>query len=474
MRTRIFAIVLCLLPSLAAAQAAPSQGLAGLLPELILREVVLPGGTSGAVFTHAAHFSPLQVNDPTNPAVEIVQSFNKQMVVQLSTFPLGSSSGGFTYTFDPVVGTFSRASRSFGPTFAERALTAGRGRFSAGMNYVRLSYDSFENRDLGDGSIRFYLRHQECCSGGGTPGPPTFGVIPSPNGTRLDPFFEGDLIETSLSLKARTDTAVFFANYGLTSRLDVGIAIPVVRVELDATMEANILRLATGTAPIHAFEQGNLAASHRTFHSSGSATGIGDVVLRSKYRLAGSGGPNGALAGAVDLRLPTGDKENLLGAGTQAKVFLIASRGTERWGQHANVGYTFAGSDLDAVAPLRFGGQSIAVPDEFNYTAGVEFVAESRVTLVADVVGRVLRNAGRLSPSLKTFQFVTSGTTQPRTAEFEEFDPRGGNLHLVLGTAGVKFNPAGNLLISANVLLPMTKAGLRSKVGTVIGVDWAF
>src|SRR5688572_4868576 len=117
-------MVLCLVPALAAAQTGTSSGLAGLLPGLILRDVTLPSAT------HGAHFSPLAINDPTNPAVEIVEAFNKQLVVQLSTVPLGSSSGGFTYTFDPTVGTFSRASRSFGPAFAERALTAGRGRFN--------------------------------------------------------------------------------------------------------------------------------------------------------------------------------------------------------------------------------------------------------------------------------------------------------------------------------------------------------
>ena len=47
--------------------------------------------------------------------------FNRAIVRQLSGFPLGSSAGGFTFTFDPVRQTFMRSSDSFGPTFAERA-----------------------------------------------------------------------------------------------------------------------------------------------------------------------------------------------------------------------------------------------------------------------------------------------------------------------------------------------------------------
>jgi hypothetical protein len=38
----------------------------------------------------------------------------------------------------------------------------------------------------------------------------------------------------------------------------------------------------------------------------------------------------------------------------------------------------------------------------------------------------------------------------------------------------VKFNLAGNLLVIGSVLFPLTNAGLRSRLTTVIGVDYAF
>ena len=56
----------------------------------------------------------------------------------------------------------------------------------------------------------------------------------------------------------------------------------------------------------------------------------------------------------------------------------------------------------------------------------------------------------------------------------KKFAPRSGNLTLLLGTGGVKFNLTGNLLVSGSVLFPLTNAGLRSRVTTVIGVDYAF
>ena len=104
--------------------------------------------------------------------------------------------------------------------------------------------------------------------------------------------------------------------------------------------------------------------------------------------------------------------------------------------------------------------------------AGLEFVANPRLTLIGDIVGRTLRGAGRMELTTKSFPF--QGATSVQSAQFDEFDPREGNLNVVLGTAGFKFNPIGNWLVSANVLFPLTDAGLRSRFTTVIGVDYAF
>jgi hypothetical protein len=60
---------------------------------------------------------------------------NQAIMSQLTSLPLGSSSGGFTYAFNPEVGTFDRTSESFGPSLAERALTNGRGKLNFGVNF---------------------------------------------------------------------------------------------------------------------------------------------------------------------------------------------------------------------------------------------------------------------------------------------------------------------------------------------------
>jgi hypothetical protein len=245
----------------------------------------------------------------------------------------------------------------------------------------------------------------------------------------------------------------------------------VVHIDLSADVDATIVRLATAGDPLtHTFETGNPGATTKTLHESGSATGFGDVVLRTKYRVADFA--NGGLAGAADIRLPTGDRNDLLGSGGQAKLFLVQSAGTNRLMEHINAGYTTAWGAVPTAGLLSQLGAEESVPDEFTYAAGIEFVAESRLTIVADVIGRTLLRAGRLDLAGKPF--VYQGRTGQETFSFEEFEPRSGNLNLTLGTVGIRFNPVRDFLVSAGVLFPINKAGLRSRLTTIVGVDYGF
>ena len=65
--------------------------------------------------------------------------------------------------------------------------------------------------------------------------------------------------------------------------------------------------------------------------------------MRTKYNFLRTA-TNTWLSLGVDLRLPSGDAENLLGLGTtQGKFFLIASSDNERFSPHVNIGFTALG-----------------------------------------------------------------------------------------------------------------------------------
>jgi hypothetical protein len=431
--------------------------LSELLLKVLLSEIVLAPPT-GPFFSHEAHFRPILSTGEVASGFQINQlevplTINSIVAAQLATIPLGSSSGGFSYTFNPALGTFSRESSTFGSAFAERALTAGRGRFNAGFNFQRATYDTLEGSNLRNGDVRVYLVHQDCCAPENTQGAPPA------------PFFEGDVIENRLSLNLTSSTFSAFLNYGVTDRLDLGVVVPAVTVRMKAAAHASVLRLATTEgSTIHAFPGGSTQA---TIQESSSAQGIGDILLRSKYRFFDAAG--GGLAAGVDLRLPTGDSEQLLGTGgAQLKLAFIGSMASGPFSPHVNLGYTFSrGTEATLLSVSR------DVPDEFSYAVGFDAALTGRTTASVDVTGRTLLDLGRLVPVARQFPYVTQAGAFG-TAAFEEFARRSGDLHLLVGAAGVRFNPRGNFLVSAQVLLPMTESGLRDRITPVIGVDYSF
>ena len=96
------------------------------------------------------------------------RELNKAIGLGLTTFPLPSSSGGFAYTTDPATGEIRLATATFGPVYAERALTIGKKRFDFGLAFQPTSFDSFETAELGNGSMRVHSRAQQllprqCC-----------------------------------------------------------------------------------------------------------------------------------------------------------------------------------------------------------------------------------------------------------------------------------------------------------------------
>ena len=222
-------------------------------------------------------------------------TFATFLLQELSTLPVSSSSGGFTYRLDPTIGTVIRSSDSFGPFYTERSLTAGRNRASFGIGYQSTLYNSIDGRDLNDGTLvstAAILRGQ------------------------AEPFD----IET-VSLDVRTDTMTVTGNYGVTDRIDVGVAIPFVRVSLHGerfdTYRGQSFLQATGSA---------------------AASGFGDFVTRAKYNVYREGASGLALG--AEVRFPTGDEENLLGSGELSFTpRLIGSAEGRTVGFHGEVSY---------------------------------------------------------------------------------------------------------------------------------------
>ena len=395
----------------------------------------------GNLYFEAALLEAEAIIDVLGPVIdvdELLESLRNQLEVpfvmnsligaQVSSFPLGSSAGGFSWTFDPALGSFNRVSPSFGPVFSERALTIGRNRLNVGINYQRGTFDNLEGKDLRGGDIKFYT-----------------GVNLGSLG--------GIFFEDALDLKLTTDTIGLFATYGVTDRLDLGIAIPIMNVEMRAALTTRIGNTVTGVNPDELF----------TETVNESANGIGDIVIRGKYSIWKARG--GGVAAGVDWRLPTGDEEELLGiAGAQGKFYVAASSAHGKFSPHFNLGLTVSGDTEAARDPETF---VFDPPDEVAYAAGVDFAVTPQFTVVGDIIGRTLRDTDRFNLRLTNVPTEFGGP-------YREWTSESGSLNLLLGSVGVKFNPASRALISFNLLFPLNDRGLRDDLTLVGGFEWSF
>ena len=333
-------------------------------------------------------------------------TIGRALLVTLASAPIATSSSGFVYRLDPELGTMTRASDTFGSFFVERALTSGEGRFSVGASASATSFDRLDGMDLGSGTL-----------------------VTTANQFRDE---AAPFDSETLTLKIRTQTLTFFGGYGVTDRLEIGGALPLVQLHLEGT-RVNTYR---GQQFVQASGQAD-------------ASGMADAALRAKYAIAT--GRSGAFAAAAELRLPTGDAASLLGAGRAAlRLMAIASAERDRVGVHGNV----------AIAQ---GGAS----GEFDTNGGVTFAVTPRVTAAGEILLRRLSDLHTIVAQTSPHPFIAGVDT----------------LRLVPGTAtpilssavtGVKWNVRGRLVISGQVQWRLSNGGLTSAYAPSVSADYLF
>ncbi len=441
MPNRLLMLTFCaaLVPSAAAAQspynlATPVRNLATLFTDLygpngliVDSEATLPGEQP-----HSAHFnSDFQAD---------FSQFSTALVAQLVSVPLPSPASGFTYRFDSSLGVFQRTTQSFGPILTERAETIGAGRFAFGFAVQRFTFDTVEGLDLR--TVPAVFTHDNAALLGG----------------------REDVVTTVNSIKATVNQSTAFMTYGVTDRFDVSVAVPVVSNSLEVVSDATIRRIGTTNPLTHFFRQSNGDVGvRRLFTAVGGATGVGDITVRLKATTM-KGASSGVAVG-LDVRVPTGDPMNLLGTGTTGvQPFVVWSDTFQKVSPHLNASYTWNGSSVLAGNPAT--GQSADFPDQIGYAGGIDIGMNQHVTLVADLLGRWVIDAERLTQN--TFHALDGKTTFPNIV----FGPD--SFNMMSGSIGMKINVVDRLLAQFNVLFALDQHGLRDKVTPLVGLQYTF
>jgi hypothetical protein len=166
-----------------------------------------------------------------------------------------------------------------------------------------------------------------------------------------------------------------------------------------------------------------------TYSAWGDDGGIGDLLIRGKYRFLDSRYAD--VAGRLDVSFPTGDEDNFRGTGEYMwGINLIASKHFGWFSPHANFG-----------VQLRTGGKE---NHQFRWAIGADARLHKRVTASVDFLGS------------EDLHHDGIGDTQMAVAP------------------GIKINPWRNFLITTGVMIQVNHQGLRTDVIPTLGVEYTF
>jgi hypothetical protein len=396
---------------------AHAGALADLLPNLFGQGgITLAPPQTG--FSHAPHFV---VNSEEELTV-----LNDSLRSQLTNLPLPSPASSFTFRFDPTVGTFTRTTDSFGPIYAQRAETTGRGKITLGFSYSRFTFDQVDGKDLDNGELQVTFLHE-----------PTGSLVGRP--TPFD--FERDTITARIFADISSDVFLVSGTYGVLDNLDVSIAVPIIRNEIRLRGIATINRTGTaGDTQVHRFDA--TGTDTLAVNASDESTGIGDIVLRGKYNFLNANPVS--LAAGLDIRLPTGSREDLRGIGTlRVSPTLIAStRPFFGVAPHLNVGVSL--------------GDTTRLENEFFYAVGADWRIIPRLTLAFDILGRHVIDNERIE---------AGGPPGSRKIA---------DSNIVDAAIGFKVNVYKNVLAVFNALVALNDTGLRDRVTPLFGIEIPF
>ena len=452
----------------------------------IVPQVYGPGGLVG-VDNHG----PLGSTDTGNPAFKHNVHFEAASLAsfaplttaigtQLSNLPITSPASGFTFSFNPTLGVVSETTQNFGPILTERAQTVGRHKLFVGFSYQYFDFDNVDGISLKHFGAVFHHEFAPC-----PPSPTTVTCYIDSNGKNAVVAAK-DFISTQnrIDLKVHQFTAV--GTFGITNRLDLSIAIPILDVRMNMNSDATIQTIESTDATIipaccvHLFsssplQQGETLGplftspsngfqfhNNATFVRGGSAAGIGDVVLRGKFQVLR--GEKVGLSGGLDVHLPTGDELNLLGAGTWGIRPFVTFSLAGRVAPHASFGYQVNGDSIlagDVATDTK-----AHLPNIISYTAGLDAGITRHVSASVDFLGTTLTDQKKILNAAPVTDFVgvshSDITTQTATVNQASI------------ALGGKVNPFGRLLLTADVLFRVNDAGLHSKPVPLVGVSYTF
>lgn len=493
-RTRT--IVSLLVCSLAPCAFPQSSSLSGVIPSAtsipFFYQYNGPTGATPDVLNSEAQLTNASQYRPVGSFATILLPLNIGLATQLSSLPIPSSASSILFREDPTTGASLPVSETLGPIFAERAETIGKGRFYIGYTRQQFRFNKMDGYDIGNLTLMYKGGDNTGLLQGGKP------TVTSP-----------ELLGTQVAFQL--DQNVVFMTYGLTNRIDVSVALPFEHASVGAiafdAREINLgnpleggncwcLQTLSVPGSLNTFNPaanqwgtGGFELASLRDRASGDATGIGDVTVRVKGTLIDT--RSAVIAVGADLRTPSGDASNYLGAGAWGfKPYTAISFYTPVFGPHLvisphlNFGYQVNGNSILTTMPSGFvpAGSGVAsttapqipsqfakesrLPDQLSIVLGSEVAFTRNSTFSVDYLGQRVIGAYRLESASVT----GPGVSTPVTGVVLSSGTESYTMNTL--SVGVKFRLPGNLVGTANTLIALDHNGLRDNIVPMFGISY--
>ncbi|HEY6338146.1 MAG TPA: transporter [Candidatus Sulfotelmatobacter sp.] len=410
-------------------------------------------------------------------ASQNLSRFNTTVAQVIGQLPLAAPVSGFVLAFDKKLGIPVEQNQNLGSVLTERGNTVGRHKVFIGFTYQRFVFQTIDGAKLSNLPSVYQI---------GTP-------IVTGNGFTINEYGA-----SHNSVSANLSQYAGIVAFGLTDRIDVSVTLPFERVSLAAGNSDLQSAFVTTKTSTGAFVSSSASIPSSTSESiAGSATGFGDVLVNAKGTIFN--GEKSKLALGMETRFPTGDEYNLLGTGAYGvKPYLVFSR-LGRITPHANVGYQWNGFSNLYINPCHYapatantscgstpGLPTLRLPDSVDYSGGADIGIVKRLTVVADFVGQHYFNSPRVTQPVPASSVtppipgipIPNPSNSPSITSFNNFatvQVSNSGINLDNLAMGLKWNPVGKLIISANALIRLDDGSLRpARFVPLVGLSYRF
>ncbi|NBC18839.1 MAG: hypothetical protein GVY18_16165 [Bacteroidetes bacterium] len=329
---------------------------------------------------------------------------------------------------------------AFTPIFTESSATVGRGQFLVGSNVSYFNLSSIRGQDVED--LQFAFAQD--------------------NG--------GDLVTATMPFNLDATVFTLYGTYGITDRLDLGVALPVVRLgveNVETTFAVQGSDSGCGYDPGGAGPNCNGIGSPEISvplnltspDLAESETFLNTVAVRAKYRFPSSL-TVGSLAAVVDMRLPVGrNEDSLIGAANfGTRLSLIGEYGQfDAFKPYVNLGAQFwNGDNVNSLSVATGFTQRMASKLFFAFDLLGNFEIEDSAFLSG------IDN--ELSPEATEIEEALAGSTIPSATRD----------HTLNAGLGLQLALSPSFHVYGSALFALLDRGLQSNIAPTGGVSLYF